>query len=195
MVSTLSVGILGASGFAGSELLRLLATHPDFDVRLAGADSQAGVAVADLYPGLAAAYPDLEFTAAGAAECAGLDVVFLGLPHGLSQSIVPDLRGTVKWIIDAASDFRLKDPALYPKWYGAEHPAPELLVDAAYGIPAAIPPPRRQRPTTAPARGPVAPPPGFSKPPNVDGSLWAWSGPNGTMVGSEDHTYPPGMTR
>ncbi|WP_436796156.1 N-acetyl-gamma-glutamyl-phosphate reductase [Actinospongicola halichondriae] len=135
MANTISVGILGASGFAGSELLRLLAVHPDFEVRLAGADSQAGTAVADLYPGLAAAYPDLRFTAAGAADCAGLDLVFLGLPHGLSQSIVPELRGQVKWIVDAASDFRLKDPSLYPQWYGSEHPAPELLVDAAYGIP------------------------------------------------------------
>ncbi len=131
----ISVGILGASGFAGSELLRLLATHPDFEVRLAGADSQAGTAVADLYPGLAAAYPDLRFTAAGADECAGLDLVFLGLPHGVSQGIVPDLIGRVKWIVDAASDFRLKDPALYPQWYGGEHPAPELLAQAAYGIP------------------------------------------------------------
>lgn len=131
----ITVGILGASGFAGSELLRLLAVHPEFEVSVAGADSQAGTAVADLYPGLAAAYPDLHFTAAGAAECAGLDLVFFGLPHGLSQSIVPELRGQVKWIVDAASDFRLKDPALYPQWYGSEHPAPELLGQAAYGIP------------------------------------------------------------
>ena len=134
-VAMITVGILGASGFAGSELLRLLATHPDLDVRVAGADTQAGTAVADLYPGLAAAYPGLTFTAAGADECAGLDLVFLGLPHGLSQDIVPALRGRVKWIIDAASDFRLKDPALYPQWYGNDHPAPELLADAAYGIP------------------------------------------------------------
>lgn len=131
----LNVGILGASGFAGSELLRILATHPEFDVRVAGADSQAGSRVADLYPGLAAAYPTLEFSNAGVDECAGLDLVFLGLPHGLSQGIVPELRGEVKWIIDAASDFRLKDPALYPQWYGSEHPAPELLAEAAYGIP------------------------------------------------------------
>lgn len=130
-----TVGILGASGFAGAELLRLLAAHPDFDVRVAGADSQAGAAVADVYPGLAAAYPDLTFAAVGPDDCAGLDVVFLGLPHGLSQDIVPALRGRVRWIIDAASDFRLKDPALYPQWYGTEHPAPELLAEAAYGIP------------------------------------------------------------
>ncbi len=131
----IAVGVLGASGFAGSELLRLLAAHPEFEVRLAGAESQAGTAVADLYPGLAAAYPDLRFTAAGADDCAGLDLVFLGLPHGVSQGIVPDLIGRVKWIIDAASDFRLKDPASYAEWYGAEHPAPELLAQAAYGIP------------------------------------------------------------
>lgn len=132
---TFSVGILGASGFAGVELLRMLADHPHFEVRLAGADSQAGTRVCDLYPSLAAVYPDLTFTAAGADDVAGLDLVFLGLPHGISQSIVPELRGKVRWIIDAASDFRLKDPALYPAWYGAEHTAPELLAAAAYGIP------------------------------------------------------------
>src|SRR3546814_3890436 len=109
----ISLGILGASGYAGSELLRLLAGHPELDVRLAGADSQAGALVADLYPNLAAAYPDLRFTPATVDDCDGLDLVFLGLPHGLSQDIVPRLRGRVRWIVDAAADFRLKDPALY----------------------------------------------------------------------------------
>lgn len=131
----ITVGILGASGYAGSELLRLLAAHPEMDVRLAGADSQAGTRVADLYPNLAAAHPDLVFTPATAEDCDGLDLVFLGLPHGLSQEIVPQLRGRVKWIVDAAADFRLKDPALYVQWYGQQHPAPELLGEAAYGIP------------------------------------------------------------
>ena len=131
----ITVGILGASGYAGSELLRLLAAHPELEVRLAGADSQAGTPVADLYPNLAAAYPTLEFTPATADDCDGLDLVFLGLPHGLSQDIVPQLRGRVKWIVDAAADFRLKDPLLYDQWYGQPHPAPELLGEAAYGIP------------------------------------------------------------
>ncbi len=131
----ITVGILGASGFAGSELLRLLASHPELEVRLAGAETQAGTRVADLYPNLAAAYPDLVFTAATVDDCDGLDLVFLGLPHGLSQAIVPQLRGRVKWIVDAAADFRLKDPALYVTWYDQEHPAPELLAQAAYGIP------------------------------------------------------------
>jgi N-acetyl-gamma-glutamyl-phosphate reductase len=131
----ITVGILGASGYAGSELLRLLVAHPELDVRLAGADSQAGTLVADLYPNLAAAYPDLRFTPATADDCDGLDLVFLGLPHGLSQDIVPRMRGRVKWIVDAAADFRLKDPALYDQWYAQAHPAPELLDEAAYGIP------------------------------------------------------------
>ena len=131
----ITVGILGASGFAGSELLRLIAGHPELDVRVAGAETQAGTAVAELYPNLAGAFPDLQFTAATADDCDGLDVVFLGLPHGLSQAIVPQLRGRVKWIVDAAADFRLKDPALYVEWYDQAHPAPELLAQAAYGIP------------------------------------------------------------
>lgn len=131
----ITVGILGASGYAGSELLRLLASHPELEVRLAGAESQAGTLVADLYPNLAAAYPDLVFTQATVQDCDGLDLVFLGLPHGLSQEIVPQLRGRVKWVVDAAADFRLKDPALYDEWYGQAHPAPELLSEAAYGIP------------------------------------------------------------
>lgn len=131
----ITVGILGASGYAGSELLRLAASHPELDVRIAGADSQAGTPVAELYPNLAAAYPDLAFTEATADDCEGLDLVFLGLPHGLSQAIVPQLRGRVKWIVDAAADFRLKDPSLYVEWYDQEHPAPELLAEAAYGIP------------------------------------------------------------
>ncbi len=131
----ITVGILGASGFAGSELLRLAAGHPELDVRLAGAGSQAGTPVADLYPNLAAAYPDLVFTDAGPEDCDGLDLVFLGLPHGMSQEIVPALRGRVRWIVDAAADFRLKDASLYDTWYGQAHPAPELLDEAAYGIP------------------------------------------------------------
>ena len=131
----ISVGIIGASGFAGSELLRLLAQHPEFHVELAGGDSQAGVAVADLYPNLAAAYPTLEYRSVTPEDCDGLDLVFLGLPHGISQSLVPDLVGRVKWIIDVASDYRLKDASLYDQWYGSAHTSPELLADAAYGIP------------------------------------------------------------
>jgi N-acetyl-gamma-glutamyl-phosphate reductase len=129
------VGIIGASGFTGAELLRLAASHPELDVVLATGDTQAGTAVAALYPSLAAAYPELTFLPYDAAVVASLDLVFLGLPHGASQAIVPELLGTVGHIVDLAADFRLQDPTLYPQWYGEAHTAPELLPEFAYGLP------------------------------------------------------------
>ncbi len=129
------IGIVGASGFTGAELLRLASGHPDLEVVLATGDTQAGTPVAALYPSLAAAYPDLVFTPYDAAACAGLDLVFLGLPHGASQAIVPELVGKVAHLVDLAADFRLHDAGLYPQWYGEAHTAPELLADFAYGIP------------------------------------------------------------
>lgn len=129
------VGIIGASGFTGAELLRLIAQHPDLDVGVATGDTQAGTRAAELYPSLAAAYPTLTFSAYDADALAGLDLVFLGLPHGASQAIVPELIGKVGHVVDLAADFRLKDAALYPQWYGEAHTAPELLADFAYGLP------------------------------------------------------------
>src|SRR5688500_4609595 len=129
------VGIFGASGYTGAELLRLCATHPELDVVLATADSQVGTRAADLYPSLAAAYPDLVFAEPDPAAADGLDLAFLALPHGASQHLVPDLRKRVGHVVDLAADFRLKDPALYPTWYGEEHTAPDLLAEFAFGIP------------------------------------------------------------
>ena len=130
-----TIGIIGASGYAGAELLRLAAGHPDLDVAFATGDTQAGTPVAALYPSLAAAYPGLVFDAYDPAACAGLDLVLLALPHGASQAIVPELVGKVGHLVDLAADFRLQDPALYPAWYGEAHAAPELLADFAYGLP------------------------------------------------------------
>ena len=129
------IGIIGASGYTGAELLRLLAVHPSLEVVWATGDSQAGTAVADLYPSLAAGYGGLVFDAYEPAMADGLDLVFLCLPHGASQEIVPDLRGRVPHIVDLAADFRLKDPGLYPTWYGEDHHAPELLGDFVFGLP------------------------------------------------------------
>src|SRR5437667_9226914 len=129
------VGIVGASGYTGAELLRLVAAHPDLAVAWATADTQAGTAVADLYPSLAGAYEGLTFTPYDPAAARGLDLVFLALPHGQSQRIVPDLRARVGAIVDLAADFRLRDPALYPRWYGETHAVPELLDQFAYGLP------------------------------------------------------------
>jgi N-acetyl-gamma-glutamyl-phosphate reductase len=130
-----SVGIIGASGYTGAELLRVCAQHPHLDVRYATGDTQAGTPVASLYPSLAARYPDLVFAPYDADRAAGLDLVFLGLPHEASFAAVRDLRGRVGCIVDLSAAFRLKDPALYPQWYGFEHEAPDLLGDAVYGLP------------------------------------------------------------
>jgi N-acetyl-gamma-glutamyl-phosphate reductase len=131
----MKAGILGASGYTGSELLRLLAGHPEFEVAVATAHSHAGQAVGAHTPSLAAAYPGLAYEDNDPARFGGLDLVFCGLPHGESQRIVPELRARVGLIVDLAADFRLNDAALYPRWYGEEHGAPELLGDAAYGLP------------------------------------------------------------
>ena len=90
------------------------ATHPDLEVVIATGDSQAGTRAADLYPGLAAAYPDLVFEAYEPTAFDGLDLAFLALPHGASQDLVPDLRKRVGKVVDLAADFRLKDAVALP---------------------------------------------------------------------------------
>jgi len=131
----MKVGIAGASGYAGAELLRLCAGHPELEVVLAGADTQAGQQVGSLYPSLAAAYRSLSFSALTADDLDGLDVVFLALPHGEAQRLAPALVDRVGLLVDLSADFRLHDPAAYPAWYGADHEAPALLGRFAYGLP------------------------------------------------------------
>ena len=131
------VGIVGASGFTGAELMRLISVHPEFEVVLATGDSQAGTPVAQLYPSLAAAYGELVFAPfhPGLADEHQLDVVFCGLPHGTSQEIVPGLLSGDRVVVDLGADFRLKDADLYPTWYGVDHTVPHLLAEAVYGLP------------------------------------------------------------
>jgi N-acetyl-gamma-glutamyl-phosphate reductase len=131
----LRAGVVGASGYTGAELLRLCAAHPSLEVVYATADSNIGVAVADLYPSLTAAYPGSVFEPYAVEKLEGLDVVFLALPHGESQRSMAEVRKRVGAVVDLGADFRLKDAALYPVWYGEEHSAPELLPDFVYGIP------------------------------------------------------------
>ena len=134
---TYTCGVVGASGYTGAELLRLLHGHPELEVALVTADSNAGAAVADLYPSLAAAYPGLTFAPLDAADptaaLAGLDVVFLALPHGESQKLVPGLVGSVGRIVDLGADFRLPADA-YAEWYGEPHAAPELIGRFGFGM-------------------------------------------------------------
>jgi N-acetyl-gamma-glutamyl-phosphate reductase len=102
-------------------------------VVVAAAGGAAGTPVASHTPSLAAAYPSLDYEPIDVTRLAGLDVTFLALPHGESQRLVPELGTTL--VVDLAADFRLKDPALYPQWYGKEHAAPHLLADFVYGLP------------------------------------------------------------
>jgi N-acetyl-gamma-glutamyl-phosphate reductase len=130
-----TVGIVGASGYAGAELLRLCAAHPDLELAWATGDRQAGTRVASLYPSLAAAVGDLVFAPFELDLVDGVDAVFLALPHGASGELMGALHERAGVVLDLGADFRLHDPSLYPTWYGAEHPAPELLAEFAYGLP------------------------------------------------------------
>ena len=114
------VAILGASGFTGVELLRLCASHPELDVVRAGADTQAGRAVSELYPSLAACYPSLAFTETTTKDVAGMDVVFSALPHGESQAFMGDLLGKVGLVVDLSADFRLGDENAWHQFYGQD---------------------------------------------------------------------------
>ena len=129
------VGIVGASGYAGAELLRLCAGHPGFEVAWATGETTAGSPVAGLYPSLAPAFGSMAFSAFDPSLAAEVDLVFCALPHGQSQRLVPGLLEAGCAVVDLAADFRLTDPAAYPRWYGEAHTAPELLGRFAYGIP------------------------------------------------------------
>jgi N-acetyl-gamma-glutamyl-phosphate reductase len=131
----MKAGIIGASGYTGAELLRLLAGHPAIEVAVVTAHSHAGEAVGEHTPSLAAAYPGLVYGESDPTLFDGLDVVFSALPHGESQRIVPGLRGRAGCIVDLAADFRLAEASLYPQWYGEEHTAPALLAEAVLGLP------------------------------------------------------------
>jgi N-acetyl-gamma-glutamyl-phosphate reductase len=130
-----SVGIIGASGYTGAELLRLCAGHPDFDVTYATGDTQAGTLASILYPSLTARYPNLVFEEFAAERAHGLDLVFLGLPHEASMALAPQLVGKVGCVVDLSAAFRLKDASLYPTWYGFEHDQADLLAEAVFGLP------------------------------------------------------------
>jgi len=130
-----TVGIVGASGYTGAELRRICAGHPALDVAWATGDSQAGNAVAGLYPSLAAAYPTLTFERNEPERLRDIDLVFFALPHGESQRLAADALDAGVKVVDLAADFRLHDAGLYPRWYGEAHHAPELLERFAYGLP------------------------------------------------------------
>ena len=125
----LRVGIVGATGYVGAELIRILTRHPNVDlVGLAGRDRQ-DEPIGGHHPHLAAT--DLTV----ATHLPEVDAAFLALPHGAAVDLVPDLIAAGTAVIDLGPDFRLRDPDDYPRWYGFEHPRPDLLDVAVYGLP------------------------------------------------------------
>lgn len=127
------IAILGASGYTGAELVRLIAIHPRLKITALTADRKAGMTMAEVFPHLGhldlpplQRIEDLDFTT--------LDLVFCALPHGATQELVSKLPDSVK-VVDLSADFRLRDPAEYKKWYGLDHTALELQKTAVYGLP------------------------------------------------------------
>lgn len=130
--NTISIGILGASGYTGAELVRLLVRHPNVDIRAVTADRKAGQGMGAVFPHLAGAkLPKL--STIEETDFSALDAVFMGLPHGTTQEVVAGLPGHLK-VIDLSADFRLRDLAAYKQWYGHEHKAPALQAEAVYGL-------------------------------------------------------------
>lgn len=127
--------MVGASGYLGGEVLRLLVGHEEIELAVAQAGTTAGSPLSAVFPSLAGAYGDLELGELDPSALEGLDVVFVALPSGTSQDVVASLVGKVGLVVDLGADHRLKDASAYEKWYGFTHSHPELLDEAAYGLP------------------------------------------------------------
>ncbi|KAL4564165.1 hypothetical protein LXL04_028218 [Taraxacum kok-saghyz] len=129
---SIKVGILGASGYTGAELIRFLANHPYFDISLMTADRKAGQSIGSVFPHLITQnLPDL--VAVKDADFSSVDAVFCCLPHGTTQEIIKGLPSSLK-IVDLSADFRLRDINDYAEWYGQPHKATELQKEAVYGL-------------------------------------------------------------
>src|SRR5487761_312278 len=137
MSAKAKIGILGASGYTGAELVRLLLRHPRVEIAMLTADRRAGKTMAEVFPQFAPyALPTLSSVDGADWKALGLDLAFCALPHGTTQKVIKDLmaRAAATKVVDLSADFRLADPAAYARWYGHEHFAPELQQDAVYGL-------------------------------------------------------------
>ena len=133
----IKIGIVGGTGYTGVELLRLLASHPEADVRAITSRKEAGTKVADLFPSLrgpATKMSGLAFSDPAQTKLDGCDVVFFATPHGVAMAQARELVGAGVRVIDLAADFRIKDAAAFEKWYRIPHACPELLAESAYGL-------------------------------------------------------------
>lgn len=128
------VGVLGASGYVGAEVLRLAANHEHMEMVAASGESHAGDLVATHVPALAALYPATRYQSLDEVATVEMDVAFVALPHGKSQDVVPGLLERGVNVVDLGADFRLRRAEDYPEWYHDEHRAPALLERAVYGL-------------------------------------------------------------
>ncbi len=129
---TQNIAILGASGYTGAELVRLLSTHPTMRIKALSADRKSGLSMPEVFPFLRhltlptlCKIEEIDFSR--------IDLCFCALPHATTQSVIADLPKTLK-IVDLSADFRLRDPVAYQKWYGQPHTQPELQAEAVYGL-------------------------------------------------------------
>ena len=123
-------GVIGASGYTGYELIKILGRHPSAEIIFASSTTSAGRRLSDLYP----AGPDLQLIAADEAPLTDSDVVFLCLPHAAAAPMAMAALAAGARVVDLSADFRLRDAHLYERWYGQVHPAPDLLAEAVYGL-------------------------------------------------------------
>lgn len=128
----MKAAIVGGAGYAGGELLRLLLSHPEVEVTQVTSERLGGKFVSSVHPNLRRR-TDLKFQARAALQ--PVDVLFLAMPHGQTSREIDQLLPLAKTIIDLSADFRLRDPAQYPVWYGWDHPREELLNDFVYALP------------------------------------------------------------
>lgn len=130
---TKRIAILGASGYTGAEMVRLLSTHPGIEIAALSADRKAGMQMAEVFPFLR--HLDLPgLQRISEIDLSGIDAVVCALPHKTSAEVVRDLPSDMR-VVDLSADFRLRDPTAYETWYGMAHAAPDLLDQAVYGLP------------------------------------------------------------
>jgi N-acetyl-gamma-glutamyl-phosphate reductase len=137
MTTKAKIGVLGASGYTGAELVRLLIRHPNVDIALLTADRRAGQEMRQVFPQFSPyALPTLTSIDGADWKHAGLDLAFCALPHATTQKVIKDLlaKSPKTKVVDLSADFRLADTAAYARWYGHEHHAPELQKEAVYGL-------------------------------------------------------------
>ena len=130
----LKVGIVGATGYTGVELLRLLIGHEQVDIHVVTSNIEKGQYVTDIFPSLSG-YLDLKYSDHDSPELEECDAIFFATPHATSMYKIPELLNAGVKIVDLSADFRLQDAEQWQHWYGVEHAAPELLKRAVYGLP------------------------------------------------------------